>query len=559
LIVKTDEPERDGLVAINRARDAYDRQEWRAACEEYALADGAGLLAPHDLERFADAALLAGRDAESADALSRAHHEFMNRGDAEAAAGCAARLGIRLLFNGDVARGTGWLSRARRVLDESGCADCAVHGYLLIPAAIRAMAAGDGATALANFGQAVAIGQRFDDNDLVLLARHGQGRVLVRTGKVAEGVELFDEVMIGVTAGEASPVVVGDVYCSVISACADIFDFRRAQEWTSSLSAWCAAQPDLVYHRGECLVHRAELAQVHGAWADAMRELTDACERLRDPPGQRGVGVAFYQQAELHRLRGEFEKAEEMFRLAHQAGRPPQPGLALLRLAQGRLEAATASIRNALDETPSGPRRSRVLSAFVEIMLAAKDTTAARAAAAELSAVATELPVPFLRAAAAHALGSISLAEGDARGALARFRVALASWQELDAPYEAARTRELAAIAHRLLGDTDSAAMDLDAAVRVFAQLGATTDIARIDAKVGQDAPARTDALTPREVEVLRLIATGKTNRSIAAGLGISEKTVARHVSNIFMKLGLSSRAAATAYAYEHDLTSSST
>jgi len=248
-----------------------------------------------------------------------------------------------------------------------------------------------------------------------------------------------------------------------------------------------------------------------------------------------------------------------MFRLANQAGRPPQPGLALLRLAQGRLEAATASIRNALDDTPSGPRRSRVLSAVVEIMLAAKDTTAARAAAAELSEVATELPVPFLRAAAAHALGSIALAEGDARGALARFRVALASWHELDAPYEAARTRELAAIAHRLLGDTDSAAMDLDDAVRVFAQLGATTDIARIDATVGRESQARTDALTAREVEVLRLIATGKTNRSIAAALGISEKTVARHVSNIFMKLGLSSRAAATAYAYEHDLTSSST
>ena len=201
---------------------------------------------------------------------------------------------------------------------------------------MRAIMEGDTETAFNTFSQAVAIGERFGDNDLVLLARHGQGRVLVRTGKVAEGLALFDEIMVGVTAGDASALVVGDVYCSVISACSDIFDFHRAQEWTASLSAWCAAQPDLVAHRGECMVHRAELAQFHGEWADAMSELVQACERLSDPPGQRGAGAAFYQQAELYRLRGEFEKAEEMYRTANQLGRSPQPGLALLRLAQGQ-------------------------------------------------------------------------------------------------------------------------------------------------------------------------------------------------------------------------------
>jgi DNA-binding CsgD family transcriptional regulator len=290
-----------------------------------------------------------------------------------------------------------------------------------------------------------------------------------------------------------------------------------------------------------------------------MAELVHACERLSDPPGQRGAGAAFYQQAELHRLRGEFEKAEEMYRTANQVGRSPQPGLALLRVAQGRVEAATAAIRGIFDEMPNASRRARVLSAYVEIMLAANDVTAAHRAADQLRQIAADLPMLFLRASAAHASGAVRLADGDVRGALGMLRDALASWHELDAPYESARTRELVAAAHRALGDEDSATMELDACARVFAQLGAATDIARLEAASGAAAKAPSTVLTAREVEVLRLVATGKTNRVIAEALGISEKTVARHVSNMFMKLGLSSRAAATAYAYQNDLTESST
>jgi DNA-binding CsgD family transcriptional regulator len=555
--VQTDEPRRQS--SPDDAREAFGRQAWRAAYSEFVDAERVAPLEPDDLERLSTAALLIGQDAESVDALSRAHQEYLNRGDAESAARCGVRLGLRMFMNGEVARGAGWLGRARRVLEEAGCSDCVVHGYLLIPVAIRATMDGDGDTAYKTFGEAVAIGRRFGDTDLVLLARHGQGRVLVRTGKLNEGLELFDEVMVGVTAGEASPAVVGDVYCSVISACSDVFDFHRAQEWTTSLSAWCASQPDLVAHRGECMVHRAEIAQFHGAWADAMVELTQACERLANPPGQRGVGLAFYQQADLHRLRGEFGKAESMYRLANQVGRSPQPGLALLRLAQGRVDAAAAAIRGAIDETRSGPRRPRILSACVEIMLAANDVSAAHAAADELKQTAADLPVRFLRATAAHASGAVRLAEGDARGALAKLREALAVWHELDAPYEAARTRELMALAHRVLGDDDSAAMDLDAAAVAYEHLGAATDLSRIEAVSKEPTEATTDGLTAREVEVLRLVATGKTNRAIAAALGISEKTIARHVSNIFVKLGISSRAAATAYAYEHDLATPST
>jgi DNA-binding CsgD family transcriptional regulator len=306
------------------------------------------------------------------------------------------------------------------------------------------------------------------------------------------------------------------------------------------------------------MVRRAELAQFHGAWSDAMAELLLASERLRAPPGQRGVGPAFYQQAELHRLRGEFEKAEAMYRAANEVGLIPQPGLALLRMAQHKLDSAVASIRGALDEARSGSRRARVLSAYVEIMLAANDTSAARVAAQELREIAAKLSVPFLRGAAAHASGAVCLADGDLRGAVALLREALSAWHELDAPYEAARTRELLAAAHGGLGDADTAAMELDAATRTFTQLGAATDLARSETRASRSVSTPA-VLTARELEVLRLIATGKTNRAIAAALGISEKTVARHVSNIFMKLGLSSRSAATAYAYEHDLAAPAT
>ena len=553
------EPDTARAERADRAREAFDRQAWRAAYTDYAAADHAAALGPDDLERLSAAALLIGRDTESVDALTRAHHEFLSRGDAKNAARCAARLGLRMVTTGEAARGTGWLARARRVLDDAKCDDCDVHGYLLIPPAIRASMAGDHAAALEALKRAVDIGERFGDGDLVLLARHGQGRVLVRMGNLADGLALFDEIMVAVTSGDASPIVAGDVYCSVISACSDIFDFRRAQEWTAMLTEWCASQPDVVAHRGECMVRRAEIAQIHGAWGDAMQELAHARERLTDPPGQLAAGSAFYQQAELHRLRGEFEKAEEMYRTANQLGRQPQPGLALLRLAQRRLDAATAAIRSALDEIRDGPRRSRVLSAYVEIMLSANDLSAASAAADELSKIAEDLPVPYLRAAAAHACGAVRLAGGDARGALALLRRALAGWHELEAPYEAARTRELMATAHRELGDSDTASMELEESARAFEQLGAVTDLARIDTLTSGLASGPTAALTARELEVLRLVATGKTNRAIAAALGISEKTIARHVSNIFLKLDLSSRAAATAYAYRHDLATPST
>ena len=539
--------------ALERGRQAFARQAWREAYDALSSSDHDALLEPADLVLMAQAALLVGQDAQCADALVRAHQSLVSAGDSEQAARCAFWLGFHLFNRREMAQAGGWFSRARRLLDE-GQHDSAVRGYLLLPTARQALERGDGAAAYTAFGQAAEIGQRFNDADLVSLARHGQGRSLMRQGRTAAGVALLDEVMVGLVTHEMTPITVGAVYCSVIDACHEIFDLRRAQEWTAALARWFATQPDVVPFRGSCLVHRAELLQVHGGWSEAMDEARRAAEWLSDPPGQPAAGAAFYQQGELHRLRGQFADAEEAYRRASQCGRKPQPGLALLRLAQHRTDVATTTIRQALSEATDPRTRPLVLAAYVEIMIEADDLAAAGAAAEQLAAVATDLAVPFVLALSAHATGGTLLATGEPEAALPVLGDAWTLWRDLDAPYEAARTRVLIALAHWALRDEETAALELDAARSVFERLGAAPNLDRLAALPRPAAPNRAGGLTSRERQVLGVIATGRTNRAIATRLGISEKTVARHVSNIFTKLRVSTRAAATAYAYEHDL-----
>jgi DNA-binding NarL/FixJ family response regulator len=539
--------------ALHRGRSAFAANAWTDAVAGLAEADRAAPLGPDDLERLASAAYLTGRDAESADAWARAHHELLARGEPRRAARCAIWLGFGLLLRGETARASGWMARARRVLAD-GPPDLAEHGFLLWADAFRTIMAGDPVAALAGFEQAAAIGERRHDPDVAALGRVGAGRARIRLGDTGAGAALLDEVMVAVETGELSPIVVGDLYCTVIEGCQELFDLRRAQQWTAVLTGWCAAQQDLVPYRGQCLLHRAELLQLRGAWPEALEEARGATARFLEPAGHPAAGAAAYQEAELHRLRGEPAEAEEAYRRASRWGREPQPGLALLRLAQGEGAAAQAAIRRALDEASDRPDRTRLLPAFVEIALAGGDLPAARGAADELARAAEELEAPLLRATAAAAEGEVLLAEGDARAALAALRAAWAGWQELEAPYEAARARVGIGLACRALGDRDSAAMELDAARWAFQRLGAAPDLARLEALAGDGPAGAAGGLTAREVEVLRLVATGRTNRAIASELVLSERTVDRHVSNILTKLGVPSRAAATAWAYEHRL-----
>jgi DNA-binding CsgD family transcriptional regulator len=537
--------------ALRRGRESFERSAWKDAHTALSEADRQHKLDAPDVERLAMAAWLLGREAECLELLARAHQDFVASGEPTRAARCAFWIGFTQIQGNDVAQGSGWLGRARRLLDEHAL-DCVERGLLLLPLGFQQFSSGDFATAHETFGEAVAIGERFGERDLVIMARHGQGRVLVSLGRVAEGVALLDEVMVGVTTGDASAIVAGNIYCSVLSVCAQIFDVRRAREWTQALTRWCAAQPDLVPFRGECLVRRAEVLRLQGAWPAAMDEAQRAREALSRVAGPTVVGAAIYQLAEGYRLRGDYTKAEEAYREAGQWSRRPQPGLALLRLAQGQTDTAVAAIRRMLDETTDPILRAGCLGPCVEIMLAAGDTAAARAAADELADIARKLGAPFLQAAARRAEGEVFLAGSKSQAALTALRESFTTWVDLDAPYEAARTRVLIGLACRHLGDHDGATLELTAARQTFDRLGAKPDATRAQALERRGETAAPGGLSAREIQVLRLIAAGKTNRAIAQALAISEKTVARHVSNIFTKLSLGSRSAATAYAFQH-------
>ena len=521
------------------ADTAYDARAWQRAFDLYA---GCGDLDARRLDRFAVSAMLLGRMEEYFAIRERAYHQALDAGDVRVAARAALWIGIQKMVQGEFGAGSGWVARATRIAAEHDTGPV-VPGYLMMANAFGVLASGDLDSAIDMSAEAAAVGRRHREPDLASLAVHQEGLFLLRAGRTDEGLARLDEAMVALTAGELSPMVTGIIYCGAISGCWSAYELRRAQEWTAAMSAWCDAQPDLANFTGECKVRRAELKRLHGRWSEALEELATVSPADAD---LWAAGCAAYIRADLDRLQGAVDAAEEGFSEAARLGYEPQPGLALLRFARGSSQAAAAMVRRSLAETTDVGKRVELLFAATEILLAIDDSAGAAAAVDELATTAALTASPMVTALHQQALGALRLAGEGPKAALSPLRAALGTWLGLPARYQEARTRALIASACRALGDRESADRELETAKGIFVDLGAAPDVSRLSKVEG--------GLSRRELEVLRLLATGATNKAIAAQLVLSERTVDRHVSNIFLKLGVSTRAAATAYAFDRQL-----
>jgi DNA-binding CsgD family transcriptional regulator len=535
---------------LRLAREAYERREWVSAYRTLSGVDDSDLTAG-DFAALATTAYLLGQRNDCVQAAQRAFQANHRQGNVLASVRSALWLATVLYEGGEAAIGGGWVARARRLLDEVQ-GEVVERGYLLAVQAVGHMEQGEFAAAAVCPPQVIDIARRFHQPDLLAVGLNFQGRLAIHSGRVAEGLRLLDEAMVGVLAGEVSPMFSGLVYCSSIEMCQEVTDLGRAGEWTHALTTWCDAQPGLVAFTGQCAVHRGQLMRLHGAYAEALAELDAATVRYAASGGHPAVGLACYERGEIHRLRGAYDAAGAAYDEASAHGHPAQPGRVLLWLGQGRPAEAVAASRRLLAEVADPVRRSGLLPAVIEVLVASGDVDAGAAAEQELVELAGSFGCSALLAAAALASAQLAIARGDPAAALVPARAGLAGWARLAAPYEAARCRVLLARALRLLGDEASAVGYLTEARRTFAEFGAAPALREVTGLLGHtEAPGD---LSDRELQVLRLVAVGRSNAEIAAALVLSKKTVDRHLSNIFAKLGVGSRTAAAAFAYEHSL-----
>lgn len=530
------------------ARATFERGDWVTAFEAWSDVDP-DALGPEDLHRLGTVAQLLGKDDACIDALQRAYHAYLDRGDLPAAVRCAYWLSMVFATNEQLALAAGWTARADRLVEQID-EDVVERGYVRFLHLFACVATADWEGAFAQVGEVVEYGRRFGDPDLLGLGLSAQGRLTIGSGRVPDGLALFDEAMAGVAAGELSPVIAGAVYCVMIEGCQEVADLGRAADWTAALTRWCSTQPGLVAFTGQCAVHRGQIMRLRGSVREAVEEFDSAIRRYQASPARGPIGLAAAEKGDALRILGELEAAEASYEVAFDHGYEPQPGLALLWLAQGRTEAAIGAARRLLAETGGPVGRSRVLAGVAEVLLACGAGDEARSVSVELEQVAEEFGCSGLQAVAAFVCGRVELDNGDPSGALPYLRKASGLWRRLDAPYETARVRLQIGRALAALDDEVSAASELAAARRAFEELGVPPP--------DQDAPGGRSALpaglTAREAEVLRLVASGQSNAQIASALVLSEKTVARHLSNIFAKLEVGSRTAAAAFAFEHQL-----
>lgn len=537
----------DDLAA---AREAYERREWVAAYRALSDLDSAGLRAD-DFTALATTAHLLGRHNDCVQALQRAFQANVDAGDEPAAARSALRLALVLTMSGERAVGGAWAARATRILEDLP-GDVVERGYVAVHEALSCVLGGDFPAAFEQASVAAEYGRRYHDPDLLAHGLNMKGRLMTHAGQVQEGLRLMDESLVGVVAGDVSPIVSGIVYCTTIEACVLLQDFGRMAEWTRALTSWCEAQPGLVAFTGQCAVHRGQLMRLRGAFADAVQEFERAAERYALGGGGPAVGLAHEERGDVLRLLGDLDGAAHAYEQALRHGSRSQPGQALLCSARGDRRGAVGMIRAVLDEVRDPVERNRLLPAAVDIMLAAGAVPEASSLVDELGQIATAFGCPALIATHGHAAGTVALAENDPARAAATIRPVIDMWTELGAPYEVARCRVTLGEAFRSLGDDRSATNELAAARDLFAEIGALADEQDAGRRLGERSSP--GGLTGREIEVLRLVAAGKSNAEVASELVLAEKTVARHLSNIFTKLGVGSRTAAAAFAFEHGL-----
>jgi DNA-binding CsgD family transcriptional regulator len=538
----------DGASRLGHARELHKKSLWAQACEEFAAADRADQLEADDLERYAEAAQILGRGVEAIQLLRRAFNLRTNAGELDRAITSAFWLFQALIINAEFARARGWAAQVRRSMPDVD------NGWFLFAEAYFLIAAGEYDQAAPLLARAADLGSRRREADLIAFATTVWGRALIKAGRLEEGLSRLDEAMLPVVERDTSPRATSMMYCSAIATCHEAREFGRAREWTHALGAWLDSLPRLGgAYFGNCRIYRAYLMCLRGSWQEALQEVAFVCDDLSGNYGQLVAGHAHYQLAEIYRLLGHPE-AERSYRHAAELGGQTQPGLSLLRLTQGEVDKALLGIRRALAETPGQLERLDLLPAAVTVMLAAGDIDAARQATAELATIAAVYTTPGVQAELAAARGAVALGDGDPATALPLLRSAARCWREIDAPYAVATVSALIGLACRAVGDEDAAQVELEFARSTFARLGARPDLQRVEELLHPTQTFGPSGLSAREIEVLRLVAAGRTNHAIAIELFVSERTVHRHVSNIFDKLGVHSRTAAASYAIQHHI-----
>lgn len=526
-----------------------DGLRWRERYDELAVRD-LSTLSPEDLELLAEAAFWLGRPRDAVAARQRAYSIYRDRNEHERAARVSWQLFHGHFELDETAAASGWLNRTQRHIAE--VPDSIERGYAAIATAMWARHSGNLDEAVTQAAFAHELGQTRGDRNLAAWGLSVKGGMLTARGHIAAGLALLDDAMVETISGELDSFVTGWIYCYLLKTCQALGDVSRAGEWTEAAVRWCEQQGVNSWYPGVCRLHRCEVASLRGEWTSAEQHALRAADELA-PFGDYLVAEGHYIAGEIRRRRGDYAGAEEAFRRSHELGHEPQPGLALIRLVQGDAQGAASQLRLALKSRAHSPMsRARLLVAHVEAELEQGDTAAAERSVAELGKLAQATESRLLWALLAMSHGALLLAKDDLDGALPLLREACSACQQLNLPYEAAQVRMILGKAARRAGDEETARLEFEAARAAFERLGAGPDAERA-ARASGVAP-NPKGLSDREVEVLRLVASGRSNRDIASTLVISEHTVRRHLSNIFHKIGVTSRSAATAFAFEHDL-----